>query len=145
MFLDASAVIAILGEELDAPLLQARLDAADTPFAVSPLSLFEAVIGLARKKAVITGHARPSTELLQQAQHAVDSFVRDLDAREIDVTAEIGRKAREAATRFGKVAGHSAKLNFGDCFAYACAKTLRVPLLFKGNDFSLTDVNEAEK
>jgi ribonuclease VapC len=50
--------------------------------------------------------------------------------------------AREAFRRFGK-GRHPAKLNMGDCFAYALAKTLDVPLLFKGNDFGQTDVKRA--
>ena len=141
MFLDASAVIAILSEEKDAAILRARLDAARTPFTVSPLSVFEMVTGLARKKAA--GDARHSAELLRRAQVVVAAFLQDLGAREIDVTPDIGRAAQKAAMRYGKVTGHRADLNFGDCFAYACARTEGVPLLFTGDDFSRTDVNEA--
>lgn len=141
MFLDASAVIAILAEEKDAPLLQARLDAAATPFTVSPLSVFEMVTGLARKKT--PGDPRKSRELLRQAQVVVAAFLQDLGAREIDITPDIGRAAQKAAMRFGKITGHRADLNFGDCFAYACARSQGVPLLFTGNDFSQTDVNDA--
>jgi len=53
--------------------------------------------------------------------------------------AEIGQTAVQAFERFGR-GRHPARLNMGDCFAYACAKTLAVPLLFKGDDFSQTDV-----
>ena len=52
---------------------------------------------------------------------------------------EIGRTAIKAFDRFGR-GRHPARLNMGDCFAYACAKTLAVPLLFKDDDFSQTDV-----
>lgn len=41
---------------------------------------------------------------------------------------------------YGKVVGHPAKLNLGDCFAYACAKAIEVPLLYKGDDFVRTDL-----
>ena len=50
--------------------------------------------------------------------------MRDLSAREIDLTAEIGRKARETAIRYGQATGHAADLNIGDCLAYASAKVL---------------------
>jgi len=59
------------------------------------------------------------------------------------ITAEIGRKAIEAAKRYSKAVGHPAALNFGDCFAYACARAYRVPLFFKGQDFSRTDIETA--
>jgi len=48
--------------------------------------------------------------------------------------------AQEAAWTYGKTVGHPAQLNFGDCYAYACAKAYRVGLLYKGNDFSETDL-----
>ena len=51
--------------------------------------------------------------------------------------------ARVAHARFGKGSGHAAQLNFGDCFAYALAKSLGAPLLFKGEDFGHTDVEAA--
>jgi ribonuclease VapC len=53
--------------------------------------------------------------------------------------------AKAAYTRFGRGTGHPANLNMGDCFAYAVAKTRRLPLLFKGNDFIHTDVEPALK
>ena len=57
----------------------------------------------------------------------------------IPVTQEIAAAAFEAFRRYGK-GRHEARLNFGDCFAYALAKTTDAPLLFKGSDFSKTDV-----
>ena len=56
------------------------------------------------------------------------------------VTEAQDRIARRAYADFGKASGHPAKLNFGDCFAYALAKAKREPLLFKGDDFAATDV-----
>lgn len=59
------------------------------------------------------------------------------------VTVQHAKLAREARARFGKGSGHPAQLNDGDCFAYALAKALDAPLLFKGNDFSQTDLKRA--
>lgn len=59
------------------------------------------------------------------------------------VTEYQARIARGAHQRFGKGTGHPAQLNFGDCFAYALAKSLDVPLLYKGDDFSKTDIAAA--
>jgi ribonuclease VapC len=59
------------------------------------------------------------------------------------VTEAQDRIARQTYADFGKASGHPAKLNFGDCFAYALAKAKREPLLFKGDDFSRTDVTPA--
>jgi len=59
------------------------------------------------------------------------------------VTEEQARIAREAYRDFGKGSRHPAQLNFGDCFAYGLAKVTGEPLLFKGNDFSRTDIAPA--
>ncbi len=59
------------------------------------------------------------------------------------VTIEQARLAREAYRDYGKGSGHPARLNFGDCFAYALAKDAGEPLLFKGDDFRQTDVTAA--
>lgn len=56
------------------------------------------------------------------------------------VTADQARTAREAYRQFGKGSGHPARLNFGDCFAYALAKDFDEPLLFIGQDFVHTDI-----
>ena len=52
----------------------------------------------------------------------------------------IGDKALAVAACYGKFVGHEADLNFGDCFAYACAKAFNSPLLYKGDDFAKTDM-----
>ncbi len=59
------------------------------------------------------------------------------------VSVEQAGIAREPYRDFGKGSGHWARLNFGDCFAYALAKSAGEPLLFKGNDFHHTDVTDA--
>ena len=60
----------------------------------------------------------------------------------VPITAEIGRGALSAFERYG-TGRHPAALNMGDCFAYACARQLDMPLLFKGDDFPLTDITVA--
>ncbi|MFD2182313.1 type II toxin-antitoxin system VapC family toxin [Rhodoplanes azumiensis] len=140
MFLDASAVVAILGREPGWEEIAKRLAATDPPFFVSPLVKFEAVLGLARLKAGPAGAAKPSAELLGRARAAVEAFVEDLGIEEVPITPDIGRRALDACATFGKAVGHPADLNFGDCFAYACAGGLGVPLLYKGDDFARTDL-----
>jgi ribonuclease VapC len=56
------------------------------------------------------------------------------------ITPDIGEAALAALARYGKGMGHPAQLNLGDCFAYAMAKRHGVPLLYKGDDFSHTDL-----
>ena len=137
MFIDASVIVAILGREPGYQEIEKRLAAADGTFFVSPLVKFEASAALARQK---SGHAKPSPGLLRQAQAAVDALVEGLDAEEILISPDIGRRALEASATYGKAIDHAADLNFGDCFSYACAKALGVPLLYKGNDFAHTDL-----
>lgn len=139
MYLDASAIVAILGRESDADALIEQIEAATTPLSVSPPGLFEAVLGLAAKKARAAGR-EPNAETISQSEASIRQFVADLDAEEISVTPEIGRAAIEAAKRYSRAVGSPASLNFGDCFAYACARSRDLPLLYKGNDFAQTDL-----
>jgi ribonuclease VapC len=137
MFLDASVIVAILGREPGCEEIEKRLADFDGAFFVSPLVKFEASVALARQKAV---SRKPSSELLQQARDAVDAFVEDIAAEEVAISPAVGRLALDASAAYGKAVGHAADLNFGDCFAYACAKALKVKLLYKGNDFAHTDL-----
>lgn len=141
MFLDASAIVAILGREPGYEEIEKRLAATEGAFFVSPLVKFEASAALARQKAPATApNTKPSPGLLRQAGLAVDAFVEDLGAQEVSISPEIGKDALNASAAYGKAVGHVADLNFGDCFAYACAKVLGVALLYKGNDFAHTDL-----
>jgi ribonuclease VapC len=128
MFIDASAIVAITAPEEDGPVLSARLDQA-TDAQTSPIALYEAVLGLSRTLAISVA----------DAEEAVGNFIIDSGAEIIPITAEIGRAAIRVFERYGR-GQHPARLNMGDCFAYACARTLGVPLLFKGDDFSQTDI-----
>jgi ribonuclease VapC len=73
----------------------------------------------------------------------MDYLIADMGIVIEPVTEQQARIAREAYRDFGRGSGHRAKLNFGDCFAYALAKALNEPLLYKGTDFSHTDVMPA--
>ena len=125
MFVDASAIVGSLAPEVDGPNLAARVTQADRLF-TSPLAIYEAVLGLARSRNMA----------IDDAQTAVSDFLTDSRA---EITEEVGRDAIRAFDRFGR-GRHPARLNMGDCFAYACARSLAVPLLFKGDDFSQTDI-----
>jgi ribonuclease VapC len=141
MFLDASVIVAILGREPGYEEIEKRLSVSDVAFFVSPLVKFEASVALARQKTFVAKlNTRPSPALLQQAELAVEAFVEDLGAQEVSISPEIGKKAISASVAYGKAVGHVADLNFGDCFAYACAKVLGAVLIYKGNDFIHTDL-----
>jgi ribonuclease VapC len=73
----------------------------------------------------------------------LDADIADLHLTVEPVTDEQVRIAREAFQRYGKGSRHPARLNYGDCFAYALARHLDEPLLFVGNDFTHTDVARA--
>ncbi len=131
MIVDPSVVVAILLQEADADELSRRLRRADV-LRMSTASFLEAGIVLdQRAKLQQDDPADRLSELLQSARIELVPFTED--------HAQI---ARVAYRRYGR-ARHAAKLNFGDCISYALAKSLDEPLLFKGTDFSLTDVRVA--
>jgi ribonuclease VapC len=138
---DASAIIAVLAEEPKGPEVVRTLRDHGGPFAVPPLTVFEATLGLTRAR---VGRERAVTsEDIARALAAVEKFCEALQAEEPAVTPDLARKAVEAAARFGKIVGHEADLNFGDCFAYAHAEARSEALLFVGDDFTHTDVQSA--
>lgn len=127
MIVDTSAVLAVLFREPDAERY-ARAILTSSPCRMSVANLLEASI-------VVGGRGRATdTEL--------DSFVEEAEIELSPVTREQVETARQAWRRFGK-GNHEAALNFGDCFAYALARTTGEPLLFKGDDFTRTDVEAA--
>jgi len=145
MFLDASAIIAILAAEEEADALLAKIEALKGDCYVSPTAVYEATVGLARLKTVarLGPNAPIPTDLFDQVDRIVSDFLVELKAVELSIDAHITRSAIKAARDFGRASGHPAKLNFGDCFAYACAATRQLPLLFKGNDFVHTNIEIA--
>jgi ribonuclease VapC len=73
----------------------------------------------------------------------LDQFLEAAHIEVEPVTATQAKIARAAYCEYGQGSGHPAQLNFGDCFAYAIARDFREPLLYKGNDFSHTDIESA--
>jgi ribonuclease VapC len=128
MFVDASALVALITAESDADALAARLNATSVRM-TSAVAIYEATLAIARKHSWTTDEAKAL---------ALDFLV--LTSIEImPISGAEADAALEAHERFGK-GRHPARLNIGDCFAYACAKTHGLPLLFKGDDFAKTDI-----
>jgi ribonuclease VapC len=144
MFIDASAIISILAAEPDAGVQLAKIETSRKRH-VSAIVVFETVVSLARILANVRGlKERPiPRELMTLAEDKVAEFLVAIAAEDVPVNGQIGSLALEAAKAFGKFTGHKADLNFGDCFAYACAASLQEPLLFKGDDFVHTDIRPA--
>jgi ribonuclease VapC len=126
VILDTSAVIAILRDESEAARFSEAI-AADPRPAMSVVNYVEAGV-------VADGARNPAIS------RRFDELIRLAGVDILPVTPEQGRLAREAYRDFGRGSGHPARLNFGDCFAYALAKESGEPLLFKGADFAATDV-----
>ena len=140
MFVDASAIVAIIKGEPEAAAFLAALQAAEGKVFCSPIARYEAVISLAASIVRETPDGRITPELKDEVEGLVDDLLQQAGARDIHISESIGKAARDASATYGKLTGHPAKLNMGDCFAYACAKAYRVPLLYKGDDFAQTDL-----
>jgi ribonuclease VapC len=130
MIVDSSAIIAILRNEPDAgAMIEALQEAAVRR--ISAVSYVEA--------AVVADNDRHPV-----LSRRLDELVRNAQMRIEPVTAEQAEIARQAYRDFGK-GRHKAGLNLGDCFAYALAKEMDEPLLFKGDDFCHTDLEAAHE
>jgi ribonuclease VapC len=125
MIIDTSALLAILFDEPDGPDLLRRVVEA-------PLRLMSAANAL-EAWIVADRHANPAKA------PALDALIETLSIDIEPVTIHQARVACEAYKAYGK-GNHPAGLNYGDCFAYALAKAMSQPLLFKGDDFSQTDI-----
>jgi ribonuclease VapC len=129
MIVDSSAIVAILRAESDARQYAEALEAAPSR-RISAANWLESAIVISDPSEPVTGRR-------------FNEFVREAALRVEPVTAKQASIARDAYRDFGKGSGHPAQLNFGDCFAYALAAETGEPLLFKGNDFSQTDLRSA--
>ena len=125
MILDASAVIAVVRDEPDAAVFVEAMQSADR-LAMSTATALE--IYLVSR----SGRAQ-----------GVQTFLSGLDVELIPFDIEHLARARQAAEVYGRHSDSPAKLHFGDCIAYALAKSTGEPLLFKGDDFTHTDVESA--
>lgn len=129
MIVDTSALVAILEREPEGSRFRELLRDADS-VSISAGTLLEAAIVLDSRDPTTT------SRLLDALVEALDVQVVPVDERQVAI-------ARAAYRDFGRGSGHPAQLNFGDCFAYALATITRESLLFKGDDFSHTDVQSA--
>ena len=125
MIIDTSALIAMLEQEPEAGRI-ARALAATPERSLSAANLLEAGIVMQARRG-------------DEGARDLDLLLAKLSVEIVPFTARQAEIARKAFRRYGR-GQHDAELNFGDCFAYALAKDESAPLLFKGDDFSKTDV-----
>lgn len=126
--IDTSAVLAILQDEPERRAFNEAIEVAERRV-MSTATLVETSIVI---------EARYGADGLRD----LDLFVAKADIELVPVDVEQAHAARRAFTDFGR-GRHPAGLNYGDCFAYALAKVLQAPLLYKGTDFAATDVGSA--
>ena len=124
MIVDTSALLAVLFREDEAQRFEALIAASSCRMSVA--NVLEAAL-------VVEGRGG------RQAGDALDEFLAAAEIAAAPISTDQIEVAREAWRRYGK-GNHPAALNFGDCFAYALARTKNEPLLFKGNDFAQTDI-----
>ena len=127
MFIDTSAIIAILRNEPEETHFLGRIDHA-SHIVTSPVVVLETVMRLSTLIPCSVDKARTITH----------DFLAEIGARILPISAQTGDHAINAFARFGK--GHPAQLNLGDCFSYAMAKEHGIALLYKGSDFLKTDL-----
>jgi ribonuclease VapC len=125
MVVDTSALLAVIFEEAEAEVLAEILAASDNTLC-SAVSVLEASIVIEARKGRAAGND-------------FQAFLDLAKIKVVDFSGEQGRIATQAWRKFGK-GNHKAGLNMGDCCTYALSKISRQALLFKGKDFSLTDV-----
>jgi ribonuclease VapC len=128
IFVDASAMISMMTGESEANGLADRLGAERLRLC-SAISVWETIAGL----------CRTHTFSVPSARAVVQSFIESNDLRCVGIGEREFELAAQAYAEFGR-GRHRAALNMGDCFAYACARANRARLLFKGDDFSKTDI-----
>ncbi len=126
MVIDTSALIAILEDEAEAAQIS-QVIAQTEERLLSAASMLETSIVIENRRG-------------ETGKHDFERLLQKAVIKIVAVTEEQAEAARQAYRDYGKGRGHPAQLNFGDCFAYALAKVLKQPLLFKGNDFSKTDI-----
>ena len=129
LFVDASAIVAMLAKEPDALDIADRLDDSDH-LLWSAIVQWETIAALTRIRAYDPFAARSEIHEFGQAWQFKLATIGEWEAK----------LAFEAFRLYGKGSSHPAKLNMGDCFAYACAKANQAELLYKGDCFSNTDL-----
>ena len=140
MFIDASALVAVLKNEPEAQGLMKAMEAARGRLRISPMVRMEATLALVRTRRDARNAGPATAEDFRIAGDLVDDLLEAIQAQEVAISPEIGRAAIEALAVYSKLAGHPAQLNMGDALSYACAKAHHAPLLYKGDDFAKTDL-----
>jgi ribonuclease VapC len=128
MFIDTSVIVAILSKEPDATEFANKIEAASC--CTSALVILEAAMRLSTKLRIDPVVVE---QRIQALLDAAGISLAPMDAR----TASLAVKAY---ADYGKGRGHPAQLNLADCLSHACAKAQNIPLLYKGKDFSHTDL-----
>ncbi|MBZ9796825.1 type II toxin-antitoxin system VapC family toxin [Mesorhizobium sp. ES1-4] len=129
MFVDTSVIVAILSGEGDAGEWSDRIAAA-------PRKITSALV-------VLEASMRLSTMLAIEpvvAEMAIEALLHEAEIEIVSIDAADAKRAIRAFSNYGKGRGHPAQLNLADCLSYACAKSHGSVLLYKGNDFSHTDL-----
>lgn len=129
-FFDASALVAIIVSEPERDDLIARMVEEPGDLLWSAMSCWETTAAVKRKRNLSSILARRETE----------QAAGEMGLRLVAIGEDERRLALDAHERYGRGSSHPAKLNFGDCFAYACAKMNGARLLYKGDDFIHTDL-----
>lgn len=129
MFVDPSAFMAVLLGEDDGDEIFARIQGSKRRPITSPVVRFEVIMSCA-KSVANNGTVDPAD--IEKAEAAFDELLSLCAIQEIMVTPNIARAACGLAARFGKIAGHPARLNMADCLSLAAAEAAKVPLLYKG-------------
>ena len=127
--IDSSALVAVLLAEVEHEAFAHVLASSSASIVAAPNVLETMIVA--------------TTKIGNGGRSRVDKLLSD---NRIDVAAfgaQLLNHATDAHERFGRRSGHPAKLNFGDCMAYALAKSLDAPLLYKGDDFAQTDIRSA--
>ena len=132
MFIDTSVFIAIIAKEPEKSEFIAKIAHARRRY-TSPLVVLETVM-------------RASSLLKIQVKEAgalMNELIAESQITVVGISGRMGQLAVDAFDRYGKGRGHPAQLNLAHCMGYACAKAYRAPILFKGRDFSHTDLKNA--
>jgi ribonuclease VapC len=129
IFIDSSAIVAILTADPDAVSIAGKLEGD-----AERISAGHVILEASMRLASLFGLTPAAADGL------VTRLLREADIVIVPITEDVGHAAVAAFDRYGRGRGAGGNLNFGDCLSYACAKTHNARLLFKGHDFLQTDI-----
>lgn len=132
IFVDSSAIVAMLAAESDATSLAKKLESDR-----ERISAGHVILEASMRLATLLGITPTAADAL------VTRLLREAEVAIVPITEDIAHAAVAAFERYGKGRRTKANLNFGDCLSYACGKIHDARLLFKGGDFAHTDIAAA--